>query len=64
MDQAHRTGRANIRDWVTAEMALVDTRRSQLQQVFHPYMARKNRKTLSESIEEDRFLGPGETKPQ
>lgn len=61
-DQAYRTGWANIRDWVTAQMALVDTRMAQLQEVFLPYMAGKNGKTLYESMEENRFLLPGETK--
>ncbi len=63
-DQAYRTGWANIRDWVTAQMALVDTRMAKLQEVFLPYMAGKNGKTLYESMEANRFLLPGETKQQ
>ena len=63
-DQGYRTGWANIRDWVTAQMALVDTRMAQLQEVFLPYMAGKNGKTLYESMEENRLLLPGDTKPQ
>lgn len=59
-DQAYRTGWANIRDWVTAQMALVDTRMAQLQEVFLPYMAGKNGKTLYESMAENQFLLPGD----
>ena len=60
--QAYRTGWANIRDWVTAQMALVDTRMAKLQEVFLPYMTRKDGKTLYESLEGSKFLLPGDTK--
>ncbi len=59
-DQAYRTGWANIRDWVTAQMALVDTRMAKVQEVFLPYMTRKDGKTLFESLEGTKFLLPGE----
>lgn len=60
-DQAYKTGWANIRDWVTAQMALVDTRMAKMQEVFLPYMASKNGKTFYESMEESKFmLGKGE----
>jgi hypothetical protein len=59
-DQAYRTGWANIRDWVTAQMALVDTRMAKVQEVFLPYMTRKDGKTLFESLEGNKFLLLGE----
>jgi hypothetical protein len=59
-EQAYRTGWANIRDWVTAQMALVDTRMAKVQEIFLPYMAGKNGKTIYESMEENRFLLPGD----
>jgi len=59
-DQAYRTAWANIRDWITAQMALVDTRMAKMQEIFLPYMAGKNGKTLYESMEENRFLLPGD----
>ena len=60
-DQAYRTGWANIRDWVTAQMALVDTRMAKVQEIFLPYMMAKNGKTLYESMEDNRFLLPGQS---
>lgn len=58
-DQAYRTGWANIRDWVSAQMALVDTKMAKVQEVFLPYIASKNGKTLYEAIEGNKFLLPG-----
>lgn len=58
-EQAYRTGWANIRDWVTAQMALVDTQMARPEEVFLPYMTNKNGKTLFESIADNKFLLPG-----
>ena len=60
-EQAYRTGWANIRDWVTAQMALVDTRMAKVQEVFLPYMVQKGGKTLYELLEGKQFLLPGES---
>jgi len=60
-DQAYRTGWANIRDWVTAQMALVDTQMAKVQEVFLPYMANRKGQTLYESMEESKFLLPGDS---
>jgi hypothetical protein len=47
-DQVYRTCWANMRDWVTAKMALVDTRMAKLQGVFLPYMpVRMERPSMS-----------------
>lgn len=54
-DQVYRTAWANIRDWVEAQMALIDTRMAKVEEVFLPYMTAKNGKTLFESIEEGKF---------
>ena len=59
-DQAYRTGWANIRDWVEAQMALIDTKMATLPEVFLPYMTRRDGKTLYESLEGSKFLLPGE----
>lgn len=58
-EQAYRTGWANIRDWVTAQLALVDTQMARPEEVFLPYMTNKNGKTLFESIADNKFLLPG-----
>lgn len=49
-EQAYRTGWANIRDWIDAQMALVDTRQVQLVQVFLPYAVTKSGDTVFETM--------------
>ena len=49
-EQAYKTAWANIRDWIDAQMALVDTRQVKLEQVFLPYLVQKNGNTLFENI--------------
>jgi hypothetical protein len=57
-DQAYRTGWANIRDCVTAQLALVDTKMAQIGEVFLPYATNKKGQTLFESMAENNFLLP------
>lgn len=52
-EQAYKTAWANIRDWIDAQMALVDTRQVKLEQVFLPYLVQKNGNTLFENIISD-----------
>jgi hypothetical protein len=49
-DQAYKTACPNIRDWIDAQMAMVDTRQVKLEQVFLPYLVQKNGNTLYENI--------------
>lgn len=37
-DQPYRTAWANIRDWIDAQLALVDTEQAKIEEVFMPYM--------------------------
>lgn len=56
-EQAFKTGWANIRDWVDAQMALIDTQQVQLFQVFLPYAVTSTGATLFEKvIENPQFL--------
>lgn len=59
--QAVRTSWRIVKDWVEAQMALVETRMATTQQVFLPYAVMKSGKTLSEHIIEDPafLLGDG-----
>lgn len=60
-DQAYRTAWANIRDWLDAQMALIDTEQVKLEEVFLPY-AKTNGKTFFEVMESKSFnleLGNG-----
>jgi len=50
--QAYRTAWANIRDWITAQMALIDTEQVKMEEVFLPYMVVGNNKTLFEHQQE------------
>lgn len=57
-DQAYKTAWANIRDWIDAQMALIDTRQVKLEQVFLPYLIMKDNKTLFEQLERKQFALP------
>jgi len=57
-DQAYKTAWANIRDWIDAQMALIDTRQVKLEQVFLPYLIMKGNETLFEQLERKQFALP------
>lgn len=59
-EQAYKTGWANIRDWVTAQMTLIETKMATMPEVSLPYMTQRNAKTLYESLEGSKFMLPGE----
>lgn len=60
-EQAQRTAWAIIKDWMEAQLALVEVNMVTLQGIFLPYMRMRNGKTLTENIEENPefLLGPG-----
>lgn len=55
-DQAYRTAWANIRDWISAQMAMIDTNQVKFEQVFLPYMIDGKGETMFEKIEKQQFL--------
>jgi hypothetical protein len=57
-EQAYRTAWANIRDWVTAQMALIDTGMVKPEEVFLPYMLNRQGQTYFEALQENHFLLP------
>lgn len=58
-DQAYRTAWANIKDWVLAQMALVDAEMVKMQEVFLPYLLNPSTgQTYYEVVEERQFLLP------
>jgi hypothetical protein len=62
-EQAYRTAWANIRDWLDAQMALIDTEQVKIEEVFLPYMVNREGKTVYEVMEQNDFLLPsGEKK--
>lgn len=60
-EQAYRTAWANIRDWLTAQMALIDTGMVKAEEIFLPYMVDKFGQTYFEAIAQNQFqLGTGD----
>jgi hypothetical protein len=59
-DQAVRTAWRIVKDWVEAQMALVETQMVTTQEVFLPYAVMRDGRTLSEHVEEKPQLLLGE----
>lgn len=51
-DQPYRTAWATIRDWVDAQMALIDWEMVKVEEVFLPYAVGQDGRTLFEKFEE------------
>ena len=63
-DQNYRTAWATIRDWVSAQMALIDWEMVKVEEVFLPYAVGRNGKTFFEAFENgDIPLLEGEVQP-
>lgn len=54
--QSVRTAWRIVKDWVEAQMALIETRMVKTEQVFLPYIVMKNNQTLYEKMVENKFL--------
>ncbi len=54
--QAYVTAWACIRDWVTAQMALIDIGMVKMEEVFLPYLLAANGQTVYEAFEQKQFL--------
>lgn len=54
--QTYRVAWANIRDWIGAQCALIDTGMVKAEEVFLPYMLNQGGQTFFEVMEEQRFL--------
>ena len=57
-DQAYKTAWANIRDWLDAQMALVDTQMVKTEEVFMPYLVVRGEQTLFETLASNQFMLP------
>jgi hypothetical protein len=53
-EQARRTAWANIRDWLDAQIALIENEQVKLEEIFLPYMTDRSGKTLFEYIRENK----------
>lgn len=60
--QAERTAWRNLRDWVLAQMAVIEAGQAAMDQVFLPYLTDHQGKTLYEAYQGGRLsLGGGES---
>jgi hypothetical protein len=59
-EQAERVAWRILKDWVEAQMAILETQMVQLDQIFLPYIMANAKQTLYEVMKERQFvLGPG-----
>jgi hypothetical protein len=58
-EQAIRVAWRIIKDWVEAQMAIVETKMVKTEQVFLPYAVQKNGKTLYDNVIESKMLLTG-----
>lgn len=56
--QAYRTAWANIRDWIIAQCAMIDTGMVNAEEVFLPYLISHQGNTLYEEMRQNQFLLP------
>lgn len=55
-EQGYKTAWANIRDWIDAQMAMIDTKQVKMEQVMLPYLIVEHEQTLFEKMEKNEFL--------
>jgi len=60
-DQAVRVAWRIVKDWIMAQMAIIDTKMVKIEDVFLPYAVTKSGMTLAESFRAgDNLLGSGD----
>ena len=59
-EQAERTAWRNIKDWVDAQMALIETEMVTIDEVFLPYILNKNGQTLYEAFSKNQLMLGGD----
>jgi len=60
-EQAVKVAWCIVKDWVRAQMAILETEMVKMEQIFLPYMAVSDDKTLYDAMVDKKFyLGPGE----
>ena len=58
-DQAERVAWRILKDWIEAQMALLDIEMVRFEEIFLPYIETQNGQTIYERLEEKRFLLEG-----
>ena len=60
-EQAERTAWRNVRDWILAQMAIIEAGQVELEEVFLPYLVDRQGRTLYQLYQNDQLaLGNGE----
>ena len=59
-EQATKTAWRNIKDWIDAQMALIDTEMVEVEEVFLPYVLNEEGQTLYENFKNKQLLLKGE----
>ena len=54
--QAERIAWRNVKDWISAQLALVETEQATMEQVFLPYLLDAGEKTLYEKVLESGYV--------
>lgn len=57
-EQAECIAWRNVKDWIAAQIALVETEQAAMEEVFLPYLVDQTEKTLYETIAERKFYLP------
>lgn len=60
-EQALKTGWRNIKDWIDAQMALIEAEMVTIDQIFLPYMLNNQGQTLYEAFKENQLMLVGDT---
>ena len=60
LTQAERVAWRILKDWVEAQMALLDIEMVRFEEIFLPYIETKDGRTVYERLEEKQFLLEGE----
>lgn len=55
-EQAEKIAWRNVKDWIAAQVALIETEQATMEEVFLPYLLDKNDKTLYELVSDRKFL--------
>ena len=60
-DQAERIAWRNVKDWIAAQVALVETEQATMDELFFPKLVDQNERTLYEAFQTGRLMLEGAT---
>lgn len=60
-DQANKVAWRIIKDWIDAQMAILETEMVEMEEIFLPYMINNNGQTLYQAFKNNKLMLKGET---